>query len=643
MKIILLLVYLLNLLNITNEVDGNIVPEYENNNNELLCYSKLDKSRVVRCETACVQKTLISRYKIDLEYDFDFYYRIGCESKSLNDKLNEMKCDWNQSNGPDYTIDYMIKGDEIRNPRLFVRKTCCFHAYCNKPKMNSRRYWFQKDQSMLTILRNKYNSRHLLLPVIFALFILLIIYGILTFIMSWWKTKQLAEGGKKCKELELELIQESKFPESIIQDVSGISEFIENSALFQLKLEVTGCLTVRETAFVLSQLPDYDKMKHSRVKSASTEESTKESKTGKTLKITESEVVVEGKTIRKVRNVFLKPALKTNAAGWGHILWNTIRTINSPNDILYRMIEHGPYRYPFTALELLSVFVYFSKKQLFKYKFQLFEETAYRMADEPSLLQIDADITVIGDIRGRYTDLHRWLQLTGWPPENRILFLGGILDRDEPGSIECLALICALKVVEYFYNHFNFLIQCRFPNHVFLLRGEPETSLFRMIERLNPVITRAIQSCIKRMCSHIPFAAIIGKSILAVYSGFSPMIRKKKDIHDLFRPVKLEDMNAVERHIIYNQPSSKVRMYRPNPNSEGDLFGEEAVKRACKSMRCNTMIRGQSHVPFGYLPCWNDRLINLWSAPGYGSNYGAVLYISKELVITPILMEKQLT
>ncbi|KAF1765868.1 hypothetical protein GCK72_005821 [Caenorhabditis remanei] len=552
-----------------NEVDGNIVPEYENNNNELLCYSKLDKSRVVRCETACVQKTLISRYKIDLEYDFDFYYRIGCESKSLNDKLNEVKCDWNESNGSDYTIDYMIKGDEIRNPRLFVRKTCCFHAYCNKPKMNSRRYWFQKDQSMLTILRNKYNSRHLLLPVIFALFILLIIYGILTFIMSWWKTKQLAEGGKKCKELELELIQESKFPESIIQD---------------LKLEVTGCLTVRETAFVLSQLPDYDKMKHSRVKSASTEESTKESKTGKTLKITESEVVVEGKTMRKV---FLKPALKTNAAGWGHILWNTIRTINSPNDILYRMIEHGPYRYPFTALELLS----------------LFEETAYRMADEPSLLQIDADITVIGDIRGRYTDLHRWLQLTGWPPENRILFLGGILDRDEPGSIECLALICALK--------------CRFPNHVFLLRGEPETSLFRMIERLNPVITRAIQSCIKRMCSHIPFAAIIGKSILAVYSGFSPMIRKKKDIHDLFRPVKLEDMNAVERHIIYNQPSSKVRMYRPNPR--------------------------QSHVPFGYLPCWNDRLINLWSAPGYGSNYGAVLYISKELVITPILMEKQLT
>uniref|UniRef100_A0A1I7TS92 SER_THR_PHOSPHATASE domain-containing protein n=1 Tax=Caenorhabditis tropicalis TaxID=1561998 RepID=A0A1I7TS92_9PELO len=335
-------------------------------------------------------------------------------------------------------------------------------------------------------------------------------------------------------------------------------------------MEVTGRLNVKETAHLLAQLPDYDQIKYSRLKSMSNEESTKEMKTSKALTL-----------------VFLKPPLKTNAAGWGHNLWDTVRTINSPYDLLYRMIEHGPYQYPFTALELLT----------------LFEETAFLMADEPSLLQIDPEVTVIGDIRGRYVDLHRWLQLTGWPPKNKILFLGGILDSDEPGSIECLALICSLK--------------CRFPKNVYILRGEPEANPFRMTKRLSPVITNAVQSCIKRMCSQIPFAAVIGKSILVVYSGFSPMIREKGHIHHLFRPVTLENLTAVGRHIIFNQPSSQVRMYRPNQR--------------------------QSPVPHGYLPCWSNRLINLWSAPGYGSNYGAVLFISKELIITPILMEKQQT
>ncbi|CAA86861.3 Serine/threonine specific protein phosphatases domain-containing protein [Caenorhabditis elegans] len=566
-------------------------PRYDEMNNDLVCYSKYDKSRVVRCNSACVQKRIVSRYKINSEYDFDFYYRVGCESKSFNPELQKLQCSVKEFYGSAYTIDYMIKGDTTRNPRLFVRKTCCFTPYCNEPVLYSHRYWFRRNWSMLAIMRNKYNSQHLLLFVVTSLIGILMVYGIVTKVMSWFKSKQMSQSGQKCRELEHELILESSFKDSTIVDTG---------------LEVTGRLTVKETAYLLSQLPDQDKVKYSRMKSVSTEESSK-SKSAQSLAVVESEVVAGSGT----RRVFIKPPLKTKAKGWGHTLWSTVRTINSPYDLLYRMIEHGPYQYPFTALELLC----------------LFEETAFKMAEEPSLLQIEADITVIGDIRGRYADLHRWLQLTGWPPHNRILFLGGILDSGESGSVECLALICSLK--------------CRFPKHVFILRGEPETSPFRMSTRLHPVITRAVQSCIKRMCTHMPFAAIIGKSVLAVYSGFSPMIREKGHIHHLFRPVTAEHMNAVERHIIFNQPSNRVRMYRPNPNTEGDWFGKQAVKRACKATRCNVMIRGQSYVPYGYLPCWNNRLINLWSAPGYGSDFGAILSISKDLVITPILMEKQ--
>ncbi|EGT40951.1 hypothetical protein CAEBREN_03156 [Caenorhabditis brenneri] len=575
--------------------NSNLISIYDEPDDpgSLICYSTLDKSRVVRCKTACVQKTLITRYKIRKEYEFDFHYRIGCESTTYTPTLRSIQCSSDKRNGQNYEVEYSIKGNDNRNPRVFIRKKCCFHSYCNEPDHNFRRYWYQRKKSMIVIMREKYSSRHILPYFVLFLVISLTIYGVLSMILSWVKAKKEAESGEKCRELEQELIAESPFLEGSIQETG---------------IELTGRLTLKETSYLLAHLPDHDIVKDSRMKSMSTEESTKEMKTTKLIKAVESKAAVGGKSLRKV---FIKPPLKSKAAGWGHNIWKTVRTINSPNDLLYRMIEHGPYQYPFTALELLS----------------LFEETASLMSNEPSLLQIEADITVIGDIRGKYVDLHRWLQLTGWPPQNRILFLGGIIDSEEAGSVECLALICSLK--------------CRFPKHVFILRGEPEVSPFHMSERLHPVITRAVQSCIRRMCSHIPFAAIIGKSVLAVYSGFSPMIREKAHIHNLFRPVIPENLNSVERHIIFNQPSSQVKMYRPNPNAEGDFFGKQAVIRACKAMKCNVMIRGQSYVPFGYLPCWNNRLINLWSAPGYGSNYGAVLHVSKELIITPILMEKQ--
>ncbi|CAI2332632.1 unnamed protein product [Caenorhabditis sp. 36 PRJEB53466] len=550
---------------------------YDQKNFALICYSSADKSRMVRCATGCVEKSIVSKYRTNGAHSTDYYYRLGCDSETFDDTLNNMKCNRKVRRGRDYSIDYMIKGNDARDARLWVRKTCCFSRLCNNPTGRSQRFWFKKDENIVTLIRGKYQSRQLLPFLVFALVFGLATYAVLSLIRNWLKKKKRAEEGRNCSELEQDIILESEFQESTIIDT---------------KIEVTGRLSIKETAYLLAKLPDLDLVKDSRLKSMSSEESS----SLKEKTVVESEVAVD---LKKIRTVMLKSPLKSRASGWGHTLLNTVRTISSPYDLLYRMIEHGPYQYPFTALELLS----------------LFEETAFRMAEEPSLLQIDAEITVFGDIRGRYVDLHRWLQLTGWPPENRILFLGGILDSDEPGSVECLALICSLK--------------CRFPKHVFILRGEPETSPFRMSNRLHPIITRAVEGCIKRMCSQMPFAAIIGKSALAVHSGFSPMIREKAHIHHLFRPVTSDNLNAVERHIIFNQPSNKVRMYRPNPKGDGDFFGKQAVKRACRAMRCNVMIRGQSPVPFGYLPCWNNRLINLWSAPGYGSDYGAVLSISR--------------
>ncbi|VDM73171.1 unnamed protein product [Strongylus vulgaris] len=65
---------------------------------------------------------------------------------------------------------------------------------------------------------------------------------------------------------------------------------------------------------------------------------------------------------------------------------------------------------------------------------------------ESTMLTLRAPITIIGDIRGQYQDLHRWFSIAGFPPRQKVLFLGGLIDKEEPGSIDCLAFVAAMKV-----------------------------------------------------------------------------------------------------------------------------------------------------------------------------------------------------
>merc|ERR1719454_39807 len=158
------------------------------------------------------------------------------------------------------------------------------------------------------------------------------------------------------------------------------------------------------------------------------------------------------------------------------------------------------------------------------------DESTEIIANQPSLLELEAPLQIVGDIHGQFHDLLRLFEHCGWPPDANYLFLGDYVDRGKNG-IETICMLLAYKIL--------------YPENFFILRGNHECASINRIygfydeckRRYNIKLWKTFTDCFN--C--LPIAAIIDEKIFCCHGGLSPELTRMEQIRNLMRPTDVPD------------------------------------------------------------------------------------------------------
>ncbi|KAG7292672.1 serine/threonine protein phosphatase Pzh1 [Staphylotrichum longicolle] len=242
---------------------------------------------------------------------------------------------------------------------------------------------------------------------------------------------------------------------------------------------------------------------------------------------------------------------------------------------------------------------------------------------QPSLLELDAPVKIVGDVHGQYTDLIRMFEMCGFPPKSNYLFLGDYVDRGKQ-SLETILLLLCYKL--------------KYPENFFLLRGNHEcanvTRVYGFYDECKRRCNVKIWKTFIDTFNTLPIAAIVAAKIFCVHGGLSPALSHMDDIRNIARPTDVPDYGLLN-DLLWSDPADMEQDWEANERGVSYCFGKKVITDFLAANDFDLVCRAHMVVEDGY-EFFTDRvLVTVFSAPNYCGefdNWGAVMSVSTELL-----------
>jgi serine/threonine-protein phosphatase PP1 catalytic subunit len=246
------------------------------------------------------------------------------------------------------------------------------------------------------------------------------------------------------------------------------------------------------------------------------------------------------------------------------------------------------------------------------------------LMSQPFVLEINSPIKVCGDLHGQLYDLIYVFKKCGFVPNSKYLFLGDYVDRGKHG-IETICLLFALKI--------------KYPNKIFLLRGNHEVATINTIYGFFDECKRKFNVSIWKIFNDVfnclPICAIINNLIFCCHGGLSPEIMRKCDMEilkNMIRPVAIADEGML-CDILWSDPENIIGWKKNMERGVSYCFGNNIIEKFLDNHGFDIICRGHQIIEEGYSFFCDRQLITIFTARDYCgefTNHGAVMNIDEK-------------
>uniref|UniRef100_A0A0K0FYC9 Serine/threonine-protein phosphatase n=1 Tax=Strongyloides venezuelensis TaxID=75913 RepID=A0A0K0FYC9_STRVS len=271
---------------------------------------------------------------------------------------------------------------------------------------------------------------------------------------------------------------------------------------------------------------------------------------------------------------------------------------------------------------------------------ELINATKHIFIQQPVCLEIQAPVTICGDIHGQFHDLLRIFYQGGFPNETNYLFLGDYVDRGKQ-SLETMIFLMCYKIL--------------FPDSFFLLRGNHECYKVNRHYGFYDEISRKYHSmdlfeAFGSMFEYMPVSAIVGDKILCVHGGLSPELKSRECLMKIKRPVCPYN-NSFVCDLLWSDPDLLTKGFSSSTRGVSYFFGTGITSKTCEDLKIDLICRGHQVVQDGYEFFADRKLVTIFSAPHYCGQYansGAFMTVSGELacsftILKPFINTKKVS